>query len=100
MCCVPQCTNRAVKDEISLHSFPLDARFKKEWVVNLRIGKPVTTPMKTPKCGRLIEDDWIRLLCHHRTCPSELMTERTCQGYRKQQREMPVPLLDIVTRAS
>ncbi|KAH7971829.1 hypothetical protein HPB52_003219 [Rhipicephalus sanguineus] len=41
-----QCTNRAVKDEISLHSFPLDARLKKEWVVKLRIGKPVTPPMK------------------------------------------------------
>ncbi|KAH8042329.1 hypothetical protein HPB51_021940 [Rhipicephalus microplus] len=51
MCCVSQCTNSAVKDEISLqctnfHSFPLDVRLKKEWVVKLRIGKPVTPPMK------------------------------------------------------
>ncbi|KAH8009382.1 hypothetical protein HPB51_015705 [Rhipicephalus microplus] len=46
MCCSPQCTYRAVKDEISLHSFPLDVRLKKEWVVKLRIGKPVTPPMK------------------------------------------------------
>ncbi|XP_075739419.1 uncharacterized protein LOC119167819 isoform X1 [Rhipicephalus microplus] len=45
MCCVPQCTNRAVKDEISRHSFPLDVRIKKEWVVKLRIGKPAMPPM-------------------------------------------------------
>ncbi|XP_077548825.1 uncharacterized protein LOC144162238 [Haemaphysalis longicornis] len=46
MCCVPQCTNRAVPNEISLHSFPDDPQMKKEWVVKLRIGKPVTPPMR------------------------------------------------------
>lgn len=32
--------------EVRLHSFPKDAAKKKEWVVKLRIGKPVTPPMK------------------------------------------------------
>ncbi|KAH8032863.1 hypothetical protein HPB51_003246 [Rhipicephalus microplus] len=56
MCCVPQCTNRAVKEEISLHSFPLDVRLKKEWVVKLRIGKPVTPPMKFCSAHFVTED--------------------------------------------
>lgn len=49
MSCVPQCTNRescGKSSEVRLHSFPKDAAKKKEWVVKLRIGKPVTPPMK------------------------------------------------------
>nr|XP_037270499.1 beta-1,3-galactosyltransferase 1-like [Rhipicephalus microplus] len=56
MYCMPQCTNRAVKDEISLHSFPLDVRLKKEWVVKLRIGKPVAPPMKFCSAHFVTED--------------------------------------------
>ncbi|KAH8029052.1 hypothetical protein HPB51_022172 [Rhipicephalus microplus] len=69
MCCVPQCTNRAVKDEISLHSFPLDVRLKKEWVERVRMGKPVTPPMKIPNCGHLIEDDLKKTAVPSRSMP-------------------------------
>ncbi|CAN7948573.1 unnamed protein product [Ixodes pacificus] len=46
MCCVPQCTNCAVEGKISLHSFTLDKRLKKAWMIKLRIGKPVTVTMR------------------------------------------------------
>ncbi|KAH6941855.1 hypothetical protein HPB50_023661 [Hyalomma asiaticum] len=46
MCCVPQCTNRAVHNEISQHSFLQDPLRKKEWIVSFHIGKPVTPPMR------------------------------------------------------
>ncbi|CAN7995451.1 unnamed protein product [Ixodes hexagonus] len=50
MCCVPQCTNRAVEGTISLHSFPLDKRLKKAWLIKLRMGKPVTATMRVCSC--------------------------------------------------
>ncbi|KAH8024418.1 hypothetical protein HPB51_022923 [Rhipicephalus microplus] len=59
MRCVPQCTNRAVKDVISLHSFPLDVRLQKEWVVKLHIGKPVTLPMKV-RSAHFVTEDFFR----------------------------------------
>lgn len=57
-CCVPQCTNRAVKDEISLDLFPLDAHLKTKSAVKLRIGKPVTPPMKVCSAHFVAEDFW------------------------------------------
>lgn len=56
MCCVPQCTHRAVKGEVSLHSFPCDERLKKEWAVKLRIGKPVTKTMMVCSAHFVPED--------------------------------------------
>ncbi|XP_037523632.2 uncharacterized protein LOC119400708 [Rhipicephalus sanguineus] len=56
MCCVPQCTRRAVKGEVSLHTFPSDNRVKKEWVVKLRIGKPVTETMRVCSAHFVPED--------------------------------------------
>ncbi|CAN7948575.1 unnamed protein product [Ixodes pacificus] len=46
MCCVPQCSNRTLEGKISLHSFPLDKRIKKAWLIKLRIGKAVTPTMR------------------------------------------------------
>ncbi|KAH7952020.1 hypothetical protein HPB52_016886 [Rhipicephalus sanguineus] len=78
MCCVPQCTNRAVKDEISLHSFPLDARLKKEWVVKLRIGKPVTPPMKVCSAHFISEDFFWSSIDPKVWTPNRRRTEEDC----------------------
>ncbi|KAH6923375.1 hypothetical protein HPB50_000502 [Hyalomma asiaticum] len=49
MRCVPQCTNRAVHNEIIQHSFLQDPLRKKEWIVRFPIGKPVTSPMSVQR---------------------------------------------------
>ncbi|KAH6934721.1 hypothetical protein HPB50_027432 [Hyalomma asiaticum] len=45
MCSVPQCSNRAVAGEISLHVFPRDKKLRKLWAAKMRIGKKVTGEM-------------------------------------------------------
>lgn len=44
ICSVPQCSSYCTK-EISLHSFPSDAKLKTTWKNILKIGKPVTKNM-------------------------------------------------------
>ncbi|KAL1442655.1 hypothetical protein MTO96_030680 [Rhipicephalus appendiculatus] len=45
MCSVPQCSNRAVAGEVSLHVFPRDKKLRKLWEAKMRIGKKVTGEM-------------------------------------------------------
>ena len=40
MCSVPQCLNRA-GNGISLHSFPQDTVFRKQWGIIFRFGKGI-----------------------------------------------------------
>ncbi|KAH9371108.1 hypothetical protein HPB48_015673 [Haemaphysalis longicornis] len=65
VCCVPQSSNYAVKGATILHSFPLDVRLKKEWIVKLRIGKAVTKPMK---------------VCSSHFCPEDFFWSTTESG--------------------
>lgn len=45
MCCIPQCSNRALPGTTSLHCFPKDKKERKLWTIKLRIGKPVSDTM-------------------------------------------------------
>lgn len=45
ICSVPQCTNRTVVGEISLHKFPKNKKLRALWAVKLRIGKEVSDNM-------------------------------------------------------
>ncbi|XP_049524638.1 uncharacterized protein LOC125946177 isoform X3 [Dermacentor silvarum] len=45
MCSEPQCKNRAVAGEVSLHVFPRHKKLRKLWAARMRIGKEVTGEM-------------------------------------------------------
>ncbi|KAL1415988.1 hypothetical protein MTO96_028417 [Rhipicephalus appendiculatus] len=45
MCSVPQCSDRAVAGDVSLHVFPRDKKLRKLWAAKMRIGKKVTGEM-------------------------------------------------------